>query len=221
MRRHRPCRFGGSARPFRTGTERHRCRGRRVEARRSSAEAEPRVDCRRRHLRAGDRGREDAPGRGRRPCRVDRRRRFVDPEPRKVPGVPRPRGVPLPHRPLGPHPVRRTMRAYACSGRLAVVATFAPDGPEACSGLPVSRYDARGLADQCGPGFELIDDERHVHTTRRGARQRFVYASFLRVARSREPSAADVPVSPWRTSGPPVPAETFRLVQTLPSIGQH
>ena len=31
-------------------------------------------------------------------------------------------------------------------GGIAIVATFALDGPEMCSGLPVQRYDAIGLA---------------------------------------------------------------------------
>lgn len=37
-------------------------------------------------------------------------------------------------------------------GGVAVVATFALDGPEMCSGLPVHRYDASELADECGRG---------------------------------------------------------------------
>ena len=31
-------------------------------------------------------------------------------------------------------------------GGHAVIGTFAPDGPEKCSGLPVERYDAEKLA---------------------------------------------------------------------------
>ena len=54
-------------------------------------------------------------------------------------------------------------------GGIAIVATFAPDGPEMCSGLPVQRYDASGLAERCGPRFELLDSERHVHLTPRGS----------------------------------------------------
>jgi SAM-dependent methyltransferase len=63
---------------------------------------------------------------------------------------------------------------------VAVMATFAPDGPETCSGLPVQRYDADRLAERCGPRFRLIGSERHVHTTPRGVEQRFIYASFRR-----------------------------------------
>ncbi len=65
-------------------------------------------------------------------------------------------------------------------GGTAIVATFAPDGPERCSGLEVCRYDAKSLADQCGPGFELRDSRDHVHTTPRGVRQHFQYSAFRR-----------------------------------------
>jgi hypothetical protein len=62
------------------------------------------------------------------------------------------------------------------------MATFAPDGPERCSGLEVRRYDADQLAEQCGPGFELSQSERYVHTTPSGSHQKFLFATFHRVA---------------------------------------
>jgi SAM-dependent methyltransferase len=65
---------------------------------------------------------------------------------------------------------------------VAVMATFAPDGPEMCSGLPVRRYDARELAEQCGAAFELLDDERYLHMTPGGVAQSFVYSTFRRAA---------------------------------------
>jgi SAM-dependent methyltransferase len=72
------------------------------------------------------------------------------------------------------------------AGGTAVVATFAPDGPPTCSGLPVCRYDASHLAFECGPRFEILDSERYVHTTPRGVRQPFLYASFARLVDDRE-----------------------------------
>jgi SAM-dependent methyltransferase len=75
-------------------------------------------------------------------------------------------------------------RTVAPAG-IAIVATFAPDGPEMCSGLPVRRYDASGLAARCGPRFELLDSERYVHLTPHGVEQRFMYASFRRVSEDR------------------------------------
>jgi 2-polyprenyl-3-methyl-5-hydroxy-6-metoxy-1,4-benzoquinol methylase len=71
-------------------------------------------------------------------------------------------------------------------GGIAIVATFAQDGPETCSGLPVHRYAADELAEQCGPRFELIDSERHVHTTPPGTQQAFLYASFRRLIGDRQ-----------------------------------
>jgi SAM-dependent methyltransferase len=70
-------------------------------------------------------------------------------------------------------------------GGSAIMATFAPDGPEMCSGLPVQRYDPATLAERCGPRFELLDSERHTHMTPREVEQRFIYASFRRASEDR------------------------------------
>lgn len=75
-------------------------------------------------------------------------------------------------------------------GGVAIIATFAPDGPEMCSGLPVRRYAPEDLAGICGPRFQLLDSERHVHVTPRGVEQRFMYASFRRVSEDRVLSAS-------------------------------
>ena len=90
-----------------------------------------------------------------------------------------------------PDPADRASYAALCArtvmpGGIAIVATFAQDGPEMCSGLPVQRYAADELAEQCGPRFGLIASERHLHTTPRGAQQPFLYASFRRLAGDRE-----------------------------------
>jgi ubiquinone/menaquinone biosynthesis C-methylase UbiE len=66
-------------------------------------------------------------------------------------------------------------------GGHAIVATFAPDGPERCSGLPIKRYDPQSLAETVGPGFVLVDSRRHVHTTPWGSTQAFQF-SVLRKA---------------------------------------
>jgi hypothetical protein len=65
-------------------------------------------------------------------------------------------------------------------GGTAIIATFASDGPERCSGLEVRRYDSQDVARECGPGWRLAASERHVHTTPRGIAQRFIYATFVR-----------------------------------------
>jgi len=65
-------------------------------------------------------------------------------------------------------------------GGTAIMGTFASDGPERCSGLTVCRYDPDDLAATCGPGFERMHSERHVHITPMGVPQSFVYSSFRR-----------------------------------------
>jgi trans-aconitate methyltransferase len=75
--------------------------------------------------------------------------------------------------------VARLRRALRVGGH-AIIATFAPDGPERCSGLMVSRYDANTLAAKLGDGFELIDTRRHDHTTPLGSVQKFQFSTFRR-----------------------------------------
>lgn len=63
-------------------------------------------------------------------------------------------------------------------GGEAVIATFAPDGPERCSGLPVRRWAAEELAAELG--LELEESRREVHRTPWGAEQPFTYARLRR-----------------------------------------
>jgi hypothetical protein len=67
------------------------------------------------------------------------------------------------------------------SGGHAIIGTFALDGPERCSGLPVVRYDGAQLAARLGPSFALLDMRRHYHQTPRGAIQHFQFSVFKRV----------------------------------------
>lgn len=60
-------------------------------------------------------------------------------------------------------------------GGFAIVGTFGPQGPEKCSGLPVSRYAPNELHGKFGTPFELIDSHTEIHTTPWGAPQQFVY----------------------------------------------
>lgn len=75
----------------------------------------------------------------------------------------------------------RAAHAVRPGGHL-VVATFAPDGPEKCSGLDVVRYDAPELARTLGPAFRLVRQERESHVTPWGSEQRFIYAVLERLA---------------------------------------
>lgn len=66
-------------------------------------------------------------------------------------------------------------------GGVAVLATFAPDGPQRCSALPVRRYDAAALAMEfAAAGFEHIDSASEQHLTPWGAPQPFTYAVLRR-----------------------------------------
>ena len=65
-------------------------------------------------------------------------------------------------------------------GGSTIIATFAPDGPERCSGLPVQRYSPESLAAELGPDFELLDARAHVHTTPWGSTQSFQYSRLTR-----------------------------------------
>lgn len=64
------------------------------------------------------------------------------------------------------------------SGGHAVIATFALDGPEKCSGLPVMRYAPQTLADTLGAGFSLVAEIQHSHQTPWGSTQAFQYSLF-------------------------------------------
>jgi SAM-dependent methyltransferase len=65
-------------------------------------------------------------------------------------------------------------------GGYAVIATFALDGPERCSGLPVVRYDAARLGEALGDDFSLVETRRHDHHTPMGSTQRFQFSVFRR-----------------------------------------
>lgn len=68
----------------------------------------------------------------------------------------------------------RALRASVADGGHVIVATFASDGPESCSSLPVARYDAPELIAALGfDPDELVRAERRVHTTPWGATQPF------------------------------------------------
>ncbi|MDD2180390.1 class I SAM-dependent methyltransferase [Acidovorax sp. D2M1] len=75
--------------------------------------------------------------------------------------------------------VRQVMKAVKPGGHV-IVATFAPDGPEQCSGLPVARYAPGELHQEFGPSFELLEHMSEEHKTPWGAVQHFVYCHCLK-----------------------------------------
>ena len=71
-------------------------------------------------------------------------------------------------------------RTVAVGGH-AIIATFALDGPEKCSGLEVRRYDGNSLAAELGPRFRLMKSVPEMHRTPWNAPQSFQYSLFKRV----------------------------------------
>jgi ubiquinone/menaquinone biosynthesis C-methylase UbiE len=61
-----------------------------------------------------------------------------------------------------------------------VIATFGPEGPERCSGLPVRRYSTDELAATIGDRVELESSQLEVHRTPSGATQQFLFAHLMR-----------------------------------------
>jgi SAM-dependent methyltransferase len=65
-------------------------------------------------------------------------------------------------------------------GGSLILATFAPDGPEKCSGLPVCRHDATALAGLFAGGFTHVADSREIHLTPFATEQAFTYLLLRR-----------------------------------------
>lgn len=76
--------------------------------------------------------------------------------------------------------IDRLKRGLRVGGH-AIIGTFALDGPEKCSGLPVTRHSAESLSTLLGNGFTLLDSRRHEHTTPWGAVQKFQFSTFKRM----------------------------------------
>lgn len=72
------------------------------------------------------------------------------------------------------------LRVGTAVGSTVIMATFALDGPESCSGLPVQRYSPETLASRLGPAFSLTQRAEESHETPWGSRQKFCYAAFRR-----------------------------------------
>jgi SAM-dependent methyltransferase len=75
---------------------------------------------------------------------------------------------------------RKALRGALAAGGRFVIATFAEDGPEQCSGLPVQRYTPDALASLLGAGFEVQVHRRDAHVTPAGAVQQFTWVAGRR-----------------------------------------
>lgn len=69
------------------------------------------------------------------------------------------------------------LKVGVAPGGALIVATFAEEGPEYCSGLPVARYAAEDLASLLGENFEVVETRKEVHTTPAGASQPFTWVA--------------------------------------------
>lgn len=80
----------------------------------------------------------------------------------------------------------RALDAATAPGTVAIIATFAEDGPQRCSGLAVHRYAPAALAAEIEthlPGvFTPVESRRHLHVTPAGEEQRFQFSVFRKAA---------------------------------------
>ena len=67
-------------------------------------------------------------------------------------------------------------------GGHVIIGTFAPDGPETCSGLPIARHSAESLSALLGDDVVLVDSRRHEHTTPWKSVQKFQFSTFRHTA---------------------------------------
>ena len=75
----------------------------------------------------------------------------------------------------------RTLRSALSPEGAIVIATFASDGPEYCSGLPVVRYSSADMAKILGSDFAVVEQLREEHVTPAGVTQPFTWVVARRV----------------------------------------
>ncbi len=73
------------------------------------------------------------------------------------------------------------LRRQLAPGGHLIIATFGPQGPESCSGLPVQRYSVEELAALLDGPFRLCEHREELHRTPTGKEQSFVYCRFHRL----------------------------------------
>ena len=72
------------------------------------------------------------------------------------------------------------LRASVRPGGTAIIATFAQDGPERCSGLACVRYSPDAIQRELGQGFRLEESIPESHRTPFDTVQQFEYHRFTR-----------------------------------------
>ncbi len=72
------------------------------------------------------------------------------------------------------------VRRHVVLGGHVIIAGFAPDGPERCSGIEVVRTSAEGIATLLGEAFAIVDHGIEVHETPWSAEQAFQWTLLRR-----------------------------------------
>ena len=73
---------------------------------------------------------------------------------------------------------RRVLESAVVPGGHVMIATFGPNGPDRCSGLPVVRYGPAELSAELGSGFTIRKTVVEDHRTPSGSVQEFSYSVF-------------------------------------------
>ncbi|MGA9853747.1 MAG: class I SAM-dependent methyltransferase [Gammaproteobacteria bacterium] len=73
---------------------------------------------------------------------------------------------------------RKNLGAALVPGGVVIIASFALEGPERCSGLPVQRYSLETLTSELGSQFRLIQHRYEAHHTPADRIQQFQYSVF-------------------------------------------
>jgi SAM-dependent methyltransferase len=70
--------------------------------------------------------------------------------------------------------VRRLLHTVRPGGSV-IIASFGPEGPLRCSGLPAVRYDSSSLQGVFGSSLQIVETLEELHHTPWGAAQQFIY----------------------------------------------
>jgi SAM-dependent methyltransferase len=82
--------------------------------------------------------------------------------------------------PVAVETYKEVLRQALSSDGVAIIGTFAEDGPESCSGLSIQRYSAEDLARVFSSDFVLEKSEREIHLTPWRAEQSFTWVVLRR-----------------------------------------
>jgi len=75
---------------------------------------------------------------------------------------------------------RQLLGSALADDGVAIVATFAADGPDHCSGLPVARYGPDELVAALGNDLVMLESRREEHMTPAGILQPFTWVAMRR-----------------------------------------